>query len=61
MQRRRFKRTSSLEEGLAEQAKQLREQAKMLPPGPVRDAVEQRARQAETAVQVNEWLTSPGL
>jgi cell division protein FtsB len=61
MQRRRFKQTSSLEESLAEQAKQLREQARMLPPGPVRDAVEKRARQADTAVRVNAWLMSPGL
>jgi hypothetical protein len=61
MQWRRFKQTSSLEERHAEQAKQLREQARMLPPGPVRDAVEKRARQADTAARVNEWLISPGL
>jgi hypothetical protein len=60
MQRRRFKQTSSLEERLAEEAKQLREQAMMFPPGPVRDAVERRARQADAAVRVNEWLMSPG-
>lgn len=61
MQRSRFKQTSSLEERLAEEAKQLREQAMMLPPGPVRDAVERRARQADAAARVNEWLMSPGL
>nr|WP_082649980.1 hypothetical protein [Bradyrhizobium lablabi] len=60
-QRRRFKQTQSLEERLADEAKRLREQAELLPPGPLRDAVERKARQAETDSHVSEWLRSPGL
>lgn len=48
MKRRRFKQTKSLEECLADEAKILREQAQLLPPGAVREAVMKRARQAET-------------
>jgi hypothetical protein len=61
MQRRRFKQTLTLEERLAEEAKRLRAEAKLLPPGAIRDDLMRRARQAETASRMNEWLTSPGL
>ena len=61
MPRRRFKQTQSLEERLAEEAKRLREEAKLLPPGAVREALLRRARQAETDSHMTEWLTSPGL
>ena len=61
MQRRRFKQTQSLEERLSEEAKRLREEAKSLPPGAVREEMIRKARQAETASRMNEWLTSPGL
>jgi hypothetical protein len=61
MSRRRFKQTQSLEERLAEEAKRLREEAKLLPPGAVREALLRKARQAETGSHVTEWLTSPGL
>ena len=37
MQRRRCSQTQSLEARLAEEAKRLREAAKLLPPGPERD------------------------
>ncbi len=60
-QRRRFKQTKPLEERLADQAQRLREQAKLLPPGAVRDATLRRARQAETGSHMSEWLRSPGL
>ena len=59
--RRRVKQTKSLEERLAEQAKQLLAEAKLLPPGTVRDAAIRRARQAEIASHMSEWLRSPGL
>jgi hypothetical protein len=55
------KQTKSLEERLAEQAKQLLAEAKLLPPGTVRDAAIRRARQAEVASHMGEWLRSPGL
>ena len=61
MLRRRFKQTKSLEERLAQEAKRLREQAKLLPPGAVREALLRRARQAETGSHMSEWLSSPGL
>ncbi|WP_375161667.1 hypothetical protein [Bradyrhizobium sp. RDT46] len=59
--RRRFKQTQSLEERLAEEAKHLREQATLLPPGPLREQVMRKARQCETGSHMSEWLQSPGL
>ncbi|WP_247770072.1 hypothetical protein [Bradyrhizobium sp. 192] len=59
--RRRFKQTTSLEERLAEEARRLREEAKLLPHGPAREETLRRARQAETGSHMSEWLTSPGL
>ena len=61
MQRRRFKQTQSLEVRLAEEAKRLRREAKLLPHGAKRDEIIRKARQAETASHMSEWLTSPGL
>jgi hypothetical protein len=61
MQRHRFKQTKSLEERLAEEAKCLREEAKLLPPGAEREKLIRKARQAETGSHVSEWLRSPGL
>jgi hypothetical protein len=43
---------------LAAAAKQ---QAEELPHGNEREALLRRARQLETACQVNEWISSPGL
>jgi hypothetical protein len=59
--RRRFKQIQSLEERLAEEAKRLREEAKLLPPGPVREECLRRVRQCETGSNVSECLRSPGL
>ena len=53
-----LKQTGSLEEQLAEEAKCLREQAELLPPGAVREAVLQKAQLTE---QINRWLASAGL
>lgn len=61
MLRRRFKQTHSLEERLSEQAKRLREEAKLLPPGAEREAMLRKAKQAEAAGSMTEWLRSPGL
>jgi hypothetical protein len=60
-QRRRLIQLKSLEERLAEDAKRLREEAKLLPPGAMRDATLRKARQAETGSHMSEWLRSPGL
>ena len=55
------RRPESHETRLAEEAKRLREEAKLLPPGAQRDDLIRRARQAETGPHITEWLTSPGL
>jgi hypothetical protein len=61
MDRRRFNQTQSLEERLAEEAKRLRTEAKLLPPGAIRDQMIRKARQAEIGSHMSEWLRSPGL
>jgi hypothetical protein len=61
MRRRRFKQTQSLEIRLAEESKRLREEAKLLPPGAVREELLRRARQTEIGSHMSEWLRSPGL
>jgi hypothetical protein len=61
MKRRRVKHDISFEERLVAEAKRLREQAEALPPGIERDELIRKARQAETASQMDEWLRSPGL
>lgn len=60
-QRRRFKHTQSLRERLTEEADQLREKARALPFGPERDDAIRRARHAEAAAHMDEWLSSPGV
>jgi hypothetical protein len=59
--RRRFKQTESLEHRLGNEAEKLRKEARGTPPGIERDRLIKRARHAETALQMNEWLASPGL
>jgi predicted trehalose synthase len=59
--RRRFKQTESLEQRLTEEAAKLRKEAQGTPPGVERERLIKRARQAETASHLSEWLTSPGL
>jgi hypothetical protein len=61
MQRRRFKQTLTLEERLAQEAKRLRDEAKTLPPGAVREELLRKARQADTGSHMSEWLRSPEL
>ena len=61
MQRRLFTHTTTLDERLAQEAARLRQEAKGTPPGIERERMIRRARQAEIALHVNEWLSSPGL
>jgi hypothetical protein len=61
MQRRPFKQLRPLEERLSEDAKRLRAEAKLLPQGAGREEMIRKARRAELAAHMNEWLTSPGL
>lgn len=60
-QRRRFEQFDPLDKRLAEQAERLRKEARGIPPGIEREKLIRRAKQAETASHINEWLTSPGL
>jgi hypothetical protein len=61
MQRRRFKQIDPLDKRLGEEAERLRKEAKGTPPGVARERLIRRARQAEAASHMNEWLSSPGL
>lgn len=61
LKRRRFKQTRTLHERLAEEAARLREEARALAPGHRRELLLRRARQDETAMQIDAWLHSPGL
>jgi len=61
MQRRRVKQIQSLEDRLAEEAKRLRKEAKLLPPGAARESLLRKARQAETGSHISEWLRSAEL
>jgi hypothetical protein len=59
--RRRFKQSTSLKHRLFSFAKAMREKASHLPPGPEQDDVLRRARQADTASHLDEWINSAGL
>lgn len=60
-ERRRVKQTQDLENRLADEAKRLRQEAKLLPHGTAREVLLRKARQAETGAHMSEWLRSPGL
>ncbi len=59
--RRRFKQQFTLQDRLTAWVKQLEEQASKLPPGPERDGLLKRARQAGVASHLHDWVKSPGL
>jgi hypothetical protein len=59
--RRRSTTTQSSKDHLLAEARDLREEAKLLPFGPVRDAVLKKARQTEAAAHMEDWCNSPGL
>jgi hypothetical protein len=61
MQRRRFKQTLTFPDRLKTFAENLKAKASELPPGPERDTLLKRARQAEIASHIDEWADSPGL
>ena len=54
----RFTQTTSPEERLAKEAAQLRKQAQGTPPGIDRDLLVRKARRAESASRMTEWLAS---
>jgi hypothetical protein len=51
----------TFEERLMEQKERFERKASRLKPGPERDDLLRRARQVDTARDLNEWLNSPGL
>src|SRR5215475_2854507 len=59
--RRRLKETTPLKERLAAVAQDVRDQAAALPPGAEREDLLRRARQADTASHLDEWINSPVL
>jgi hypothetical protein len=59
--RRRFKQAETLEQRLASEARRLREESRLLPPSPARSEALRKARQAEIAAHLSDWLRSPGL
>jgi hypothetical protein len=61
MKRRHFTHTLTLKERLAQEAERLRQEARGTPPGIERERMIRRARQAETASHMQEWLSSVGL
>ncbi len=61
LKRRNLQQKNSLKERLALFAQDVRRQASQLPPGPEREQMLRRARQADTAAHLDEWVNSPGL
>ena len=59
--RRRVKQTQSLKDRLLDRLQSLREEARLMRPGLERESLLRKARQAETAAHMDEWLRSPGL
>jgi hypothetical protein len=61
MELRRFKLRTSPEKRLLQQAEEMRKIADTLPPGSEREQLLRKAKNADTAAHINDWLTSPGL
>jgi len=59
--RRRFKQQVTLRERLSAWSRQVLQQAAQLPPGPERDALVKKARQADVASPLDDWAHSAGL
>jgi hypothetical protein len=60
--RKRVKHLTTFEERLAAEARRFREAAEEQPAGSkARELLLRRARQAETASHMSDWLSSPGL
>jgi hypothetical protein len=62
VERRRIDKKLTFKQQLAAEAMRFREAAEKEPPGTMaRELLLRRARQAETASHINDWLTSPRL
>lgn len=60
-QRRLSNREKTFQERLIEEARRLREEAAKIPDGMARHLLFQQALRAETALNLDRWLSSPGL
>jgi Protein of unknown function (DUF2934) len=60
-ERRRFKQIDPLDKRLSDEAQRLRKEARGTLPGVERDRLIRKARLAETASRMTEWIQSPGL
>jgi hypothetical protein len=60
VRRSRFRHAKSFNERLMEQSVLFKAEAERIPRGTARDLLLRRARLAETASQINEWLSAPG-
>jgi hypothetical protein len=61
MKRHRFTQDRTLGERLIKEARLAREEANQLPPNEDREDLLKKAREADIATHIDEWLTSPGL
>lgn len=59
--RRRFKPEASLQDRIVDWAQGVRAEADAMLPGPERDELLKKLQQAETAMHLNHWASSPGL
>lgn len=59
--RRYFKQTESLGDRLLTFARLMRERASLLPPGVEKTAVLAKAEQADAAIEMEKWISSPEL
>ena len=59
--RRRLKQTAALKDRLLSFAKEVREEASRLGPGPEKDELLKEARRADTAAHIEDWANSSGL
>ena len=61
MPRRRFKNTLTFPDRLAKEAERFRQEAETKPHWAERDDLLRKARQAETAAHIDQWISSLGL
>ena len=61
MQRRRRSVPHTFESNIAAEKKRLEAEAARLKPGPKLDAILAKISQLDTAIHINEWISSPGL
>lgn len=61
MKRKRVKHELSFEQRLLKAAREAREKARSLPLGKEREILLRSAEQSERALEINRWISSPGL